>query len=211
MHAWAGYPEVMEKEIEEVLAFWFGGLSVEGLASPEKSARWFEKDPEFDREVTARFGALHRAVVSGEREELRTTARGLLTYVIVLDQFSRNMFRETPEAFAYDAQALEAARHGVNEGFDHMLVGQARTFLYMPFMHSEAIEAQDQCVSLFREFRREVGEGALARAVQSSLDFALAHERIVARFRRFPHRNAILGRESTDEERGFLKEPNSSF
>jgi uncharacterized protein (DUF924 family) len=201
----------MEHEIEDVISFWFGGLSVEGLAKDEKSARWFEKDPDFDREVRERFGSLHAAIVAGEREALLESAKGILAYVIVLDQLSRNMFRGTPQMFATDAQALSAARHGIHEGFDHMLVGQARIFLYMPFMHAESIEAQDQCVSLFGEFRREVGEGALGKAVQSSLDYALAHERIIARFRRFPHRNDVLGRESTDEELAFLKEPGSSF
>ncbi|NLY93626.1 MAG: DUF924 domain-containing protein [Myxococcales bacterium] len=201
----------MAHEIDEVLTFWFGGLSVEGLASPEKTARWFAKDPAFDREIAERFGALHEAIAKREREGFRDTAKGLLAYVLVLDQFSRNMFRDTPQAFAYDDQALDAARHGIHLGFDRMLVGQARAFLYMPFMHSESLEAQDQGVSLFREFRREVGEGALGQAIQTNLDFMLAHERIIARFRRFPHRNAILGRKSTDEERAFLEEPGSSF
>lgn len=201
----------MDQEIDDVLEFWFGGLSVEGLASAEKSARWFAKNPDFDREVEARFGPLHEALAGGERASWLESAKGVLAYILVLDQFSRNMFRGTPRMFATDAHALAAAKHGVNEGFDHMLVGQARVFVYMPFMHAESIEAQDHGVSLFRELRAQVGEGALGEAVQYSLDFMLAHERIVARFRRFPHRNEILGRESTDEERDFLKQPGSSF
>ena len=201
----------MAQEIDEVLEFWFGGLSVEGLSTSEKSGRWFAKDAGFDREIGERFGALHAAVASRRHEAWLESAPGSLAYILVLDQFARNMFRGDPKMFAADAQALEAARHAIREGFDHMLVGQARIFMYMPFMHAESLAAQDQGVSLFREFRSEVGEGALGDAVQYSLDYMLAHERIVARFKRFPHRNAVLGRQSTDEERDFLAQPGSSF
>ncbi len=175
--------------MDEVLAFW--------LADP---ARWWTKDPAFDTEVRDRFGGLHAAIERGEHEAWRETPRGALAYVIVLDQFSRNMFRDTPRMFASDPQALAAARTAIERGFDQALPPEQRTWLYMPFMHSEALADQDRCVALFQTID-----------APENLKFADAHRTIIRRFGRFPHRNAILGRASTPEEAAFLTEPGSSF
>jgi uncharacterized protein (DUF924 family) len=195
---------------EEVLLFWFGELREDGRAAPEKVARWFRKDPAFDAEIRARFERLHEAVAAGEREGWLATRRGRLAYVIVLDQLSRNMYRDTARAFASDPQALRAARDGIAAGDDRALAFAERDFLYMPFMHAEDVAEQDRCVELFSRFRDELS-GELRAAVEHSLSFAVRHRDIVARFGRFPHRNAVLGRASTPEEQTFLQQPGSGF
>lgn len=174
--------------IDEVLRFWF--------ADPD---RWWVKDPAFDAEIRDRFGALHAAIERGEHEAWLDTPRGALAYVIVLDQFSRNIFRGTPGMFAADARALAATNAAIARGHDAALSPQERGFLYMPLMHSEALADQDRSVALF---------GALGTG---QLDYAERHRDIVRRFGRFPHRNAILGRASTPEELEFLTQPGSSF
>jgi uncharacterized protein (DUF924 family) len=174
---------------DDVLAFWF--------ADP---ARWWRKDPAFDAEIRTRFHDLHRAVAAGAREDWRATPRGALAYVVVLDQFSRNMFRDTAGMFASDAQAVAAARAAVDRGDDRALADTERMFLYMPLMHSEDLADQDRCVDLFR---------ALGRSYE--LNYAEQHRDIVRRFGRFPHRNQLLGRASTPDEVEFLKQPGSSF
>lgn len=173
----------------DVLEFWFAD-----------KARWWKKDPAFDAEIRERFGELHAAILRGQWEALRETARGALAYVIVLDQFSRNMFRGTARSFASDTQALEAARAAVERGLDRELSVSERGFLYMPFMHSEALADQDRSVALFSG----LGESG-------SVSYAEKHRDIVLRFGRFPHRNEILGRASSPEELAFLSEPGSSF
>jgi uncharacterized protein (DUF924 family) len=195
---------------EEVLDFWFGELDAQGAADAAHVARWFAKDEAFDAECRARFGAVHQAIVEGAREAWLETPRGRLAYVIVLDQLSRNMFRGTPRMFAFDAQALDAAAAGVERGDDRALASVERGFLYMPFMHAEDLEAQSRCVALFTALRDEA-EGPRRSRLESNLDFAERHRAIIARFGRFPHRNAVLGRASTPEELAFLEEPGSSF
>lgn len=195
---------------EDVLTFWFGRLDEHGLATPEASARWWKKDPAFDEEIRARFGGLHLAIMRDERESWLRSARSLLAYVIVLDQFSRNMFRGTPEMFASDARAVAAAEAGIEAGLDRQLACAERVFLYMPFMHVESVPAQHRCVALFERLAAEV-EGPAQKDVRSNVGFAERHRDIVVRFGRFPHRNTTLGRDSTDEEVAFLREPHSSF
>lgn len=174
--------------MDAVLAFWFAD-----------SARWWKKDPAFDAEVRDRFTALHQAIERGERESWLETATGTLAYVIVLDQLSRNMFRGTARMFASDPRARAAVRRALERGDDAELSPDERAFLFMPLMHSEDIADQDRSVALF------------AHASPEQLRFAVQHRDIVRRFGRFPHRNALLGRESTPEERAFLMQPGSSF
>ncbi len=191
-------------------AFWFGELDAEGRASAEKAELWWRKDAAFDRSIVERFGALHAELHAGKGREWRRAPRSLLAYVLVLDQFSRNMFRGTADMFASDELALSTAFEGIALGFDRRLVCDERVFLYMPLMHSERIEVQERCVELFRELAAEL-TGASKKSVLGNLDFAERHRDIVLRFGRFPHRNAVLGRPSTPEEIAFLTEPNSSF
>jgi uncharacterized protein (DUF924 family) len=174
--------------IDEVISFWF--------ADP---ARWWRKDPSFDEEIRARFAALHAALERDELEDWKRTPRGTLAYVIVLDQFSRNMFRDTPRMFASDARARAAVHEAIARCDDVALSSVERGFLYMPLMHSEKLAEQEQSVALY---------GALDTG---QLSFARQHRDIVERFGRFPHRNAILGRASTPEELAFLEQPGSSF
>ena len=173
---------------EDVLAFWFAD-----------SGRWWKKDVAFDAEVRERFLALHEAIDRGEREDWLESPRGALAYVIVLDQFSRNMFRGTARSFASDARARAAALRAVEGGDDRTLSGDERMFVYMPFMHSEDLADQDRSCALFAACRPD------------HLRYAELHRDVIRRFGRFPHRNVILGRASTPEERKFLEQPGSSF
>jgi len=177
--------------IDAVLHFWF----------EESSPRqWFQKDDDFDKEIRKRFGKLHAQVASGELSGWRDTARGRLAEVIVLDQFSRNLYRDQAQAFAYDGMALVLAQEAVAAGADRELSPAQRAFLYMPYMHSESAGIHVEAVRLFSQPGLEV-----------NLDFELKHKAIIDRFGRYPHRNAVLGRDSTPEELAFLQQPGSSF
>ncbi len=177
--------------IDEVLHFWF---------TETEPARWWTADPAFDAAIAARFGALQRAAHLGELWTWRADARGRLAEVIVLDQFPRNLFRGTAQAFASDAMALALAQEAVAGGHDAALPPQQRAFLYMPYMHSESALVHVEAERLF---------AALAHG--NHHDFELRHKAIVDRFGRYPHRNEALGRASTAEELAFLREPGSRF
>lgn len=176
---------------ESVLHFWF---------SETAPKQWWTADPAFDAVIRERFGALHRAAHLGECWEWRREPRGRLAEIIVLDQFARNIYRGTPSAFASDAMALALAQEAIAGGHDRTLAALERAFLYMPFQHSESRIVQAESVRLFEA----LGE-------REQYDFALQHKAIVDRFGHFPHRNAIVGRQSTAEEAEFLKQPGSSF
>jgi uncharacterized protein (DUF924 family) len=197
-------------ESESVLSFWFGALDAGGHADAEHRERWFRKDPAFDQLVTERWAALHARCAAGQCDHWQGTPRGALALVVLLDQLSRNMYRGQPAAFAQDHRALAAATAAIDRGFDRRLAPDERTFIYMPFMHSEELAAQDRCVALFAAWAAELA-GAEAAAVADSLRYARQHRDIIQRFGRFPHRNAILGRPSTAEEEAFLSGPGSSF
>lgn len=190
---------------EAVLEFWLGETDEDGLCSEERQKRWWKKDPDFDARVRNRFGELHADVVAGNHEDWRNAPRGLVAYVIVLDQFSRNLFRDDPRMYANDIRATEAAEEGIAKGLDEQLGAHARFFLYMPFMHCESIEKQHRCVELVEALAAE------HPTLKKNVKYAEQHRDIVERFGRFPHRNEILNRESTAEEIEFLQEPGSSF
>ena len=172
-----------------VIDFWFHEID---------SKQHWVKDPDFDRLITDRFHDVHKRASQGELWAWRGSAVGRLAEIIVLDQFSRNMYRDHPKAFAFDPMALVLAQETIRLGLDQESPIGQRHFLYMPFMHSESRAIHEQAIQLFSQ------EGL-------SPDFELKHKKIIDRFGRYPHRNEILGRESTDEEVRFLKEPNSSF
>jgi uncharacterized protein (DUF924 family) len=176
-----------------VLDFWFGDTEV---ARPE----WFRKDAQFDALIRARFGAAVERALQGAFLEWDATPEGALARVILLDQFTRNIFRGTPRAFAGDALALDAARAMVARGDDLRLPALRRQFVYLPFEHSEDIAMQRESLRLFA-----------ALNLGDLEEWARKHAVIVERFGRFPHRNAILGRESTAEEIEFLRQPGSGF
>jgi uncharacterized protein (DUF924 family) len=201
----ADYP-ALDPAARAVLDFWFGepGTSAFGVASP----RWFKRDEAFDAQIRARFGGTLAAATRGQCDAWLRTPLGALALVIVLDQFSRNSYRGSAQAFAGDARALEAARRLVASGAHAALpTAEHRVFAYMPFEHAESVDAQQESVRLFEALARETNETGEG----SYLDYARRHAAVIERFGRFPHRNEALARPSTDEERAFLKEPGSSF
>lgn len=175
----------------EVLTFWF---------EETRPEQWFKKDKDFDVTIRRRFLALHEVLATQPNEALFIDARTALAAVIVFDQMSRNMFRDTPRAFATDEVAFWVAQAAVAKGFDTGMTKDERSFLYLPFEHAEDPLAQERCVALMAT----LSDPELSK-------WALAHKAIIDRFGRFPHRNSILGRTSTAEEVEFLKQPNSSF
>ena len=175
----------------DVLRFWFDE------ATPQQ---WFAKDAAFDAAIRTRFAALHAQAAQGELWHWRGDAQGRLAEILVLDQFSRNLHRDTPAAFAQDGMALVLAQEALAQGLDAQLEPAQRAFLYMPYMHSESPRVQEESVRLFT-----------ALGNPGSLHFAHAHRDIIARFGRYPHRNAALGRASTADELAFLQQPGSSF
>jgi uncharacterized protein (DUF924 family) len=192
---------------DEVLDFWLGSDE----SSPFSQApKWWKKDAALDQEITQRFGALHEAIARGEQEDWRESPRSLVAYTIVLDQFSRNMFRGDPRSFAYDTLAQRSSLEAMRRGLDLPLSPVERVFLYMPLMHAEDRSLQDQSVIAFATLATAAPEEMRAQLDNNSR-FAVLHRNIVVRFGRFPHRNAVLGRWSTPEELAFLKEPGSSF
>jgi uncharacterized protein (DUF924 family) len=195
-------PEI-PAEAQAVLDFWFGapGSPTSGLSRPE----WWRKDAAFDAEIRARFGALIERALRGELESWAATPQGALAQVLLLDQFTRNAFRDTARAFAGDARALAAAQAMVGRRQDEALPPEQRAFAYMPYEHAEGLAAQDEAVRLFGRL------AALSPTHTDQLGYARRHRAIVERFGRFPHRNRILGRRSTAEEEAFLQEPGSGF
>ena len=177
--------------IEEVLTFWFNDLSPDD---------WFESDEAVDSLIRERFQELHESLREQVPDTWRSSARGCLAAVIVLDQFPRNMYRGASRAFAADGTALSLAKEALVRGFDRELPIDERKFLYMPFEHSENPAEQARSMELFGTLDNEL-----------DLDYARRHKEIIDRFGRFPHRNAALGRTSSPEEIKFIKEPGSSF
>ena len=196
--------------IAAVLDFWFGANRGRALRDPARSRLWWRKDPATDAEIRARFGVRVAEVLAGDLEHWAADAEGLLALVLLADQFTRNIHRDTPAAFAGDPQALAWCRQGIAAGFESAFTGAERAFLYMPLEHSESPADQDECVLRFERLVADAAaddRGALA----GMLDYARRHREVIARFGRFPHRNAILGRTSTAEEIAFLQTPGSRF
>ncbi|MBM3516673.1 MAG: DUF924 domain-containing protein [Alphaproteobacteria bacterium] len=194
--------EPASARIAAILDFWFERRSPDDYGRFRRA--WFEKNPAFDQIVRERFLGDHERACAGTLRSWLETAEGCLALVILLDQFSRNMFRDDPRAFAMDAAALAVASHAVGRGHDAALPPLAASFLYMPYMHSEQIEDHDTCFALMD--RLPAGE-----AFEGYRKAARDHRHIIARFGRFPHRNAVLERETTVEEAAFLKESGSWF
>lgn len=186
----------------EVLDFWFAPAGSPEYGKPREA--WFKKSDAFDAVVRARFLDLHRHAAQAELQSWQAAPDSLLALIVVLDQFPRNLFRGTSEAFANDGAALAAAQLAVDRGFDTLLLPVQRWFVYLPFEHAEDLAQQRRSLELFEGLR---GDPASAGAI----DFARRHYEIIARFGRFPHRNAVLSRSSTPEELEFLKQPGSGF
>ncbi len=190
----------LDSSAAAVLDFWFGPPAAAGKPRPA----WFTKNPDFDAKIVRSFGADYEHARSGALDHWTSTPLGALALTLILDQFPRNMFRDDARAFATDARAPTVAREAVAAGFDQPLHWTQRTFLYLPFEHSENPAMQEQCLNLMSTLPD-------ADHKDGGYSYALRHWRIIKRFGRFPHRNAVLGRVSTAEERAFLQEPGSSF
>jgi len=184
-----------------VLSFWFEG---DGRSGQVREA-WFRKDARFDREIAERFGPTLEAARQGLLTPWTTTAKGTLALIVVLDQFSRNIHRGSPLAFAGDAQALALARQLVADDHDRSLDTLERWFAYLPFEHAESLAEQDESVRLFTALAAE--DERLAGA----LDYAHRHREVIQRYGRFPHRNDVLGRQSTADEAAYLATPGAGF
>lgn len=181
-------------DLQQVLDFWF--------TQPAKI--WFNPTPEFDEELRSRFLSLYQQAAQGELDEHRESPLGCLALIILLDQFPRNVFRGQPQAFATDTQALTLAKYAVKNGFDSQLLPVQRWFIYLPYEHSENLSDQQTCVELFASLKDDPQS-------QSAINYAYRHFEVIERFGRFPHRNAILNRESTPAEQEFLQQPGSRF
>lgn len=175
----------------KILKFWFEEID---------PTFWWKKDSAFDQEITERFSEVHQQAAACELYLWRKSAQGRLSEIIILDQFSRNMFRDSPEAFAYDALALGLAQEAVTNSADKELTAIERSFLYMPYMHSESLAIHKLAIDLYKR-----------NGIESNYQFEIKHKTIIERFGRYPHRNKILNRQSTAEEIEFLNQDNSSF
>jgi len=194
----------------EVLTFWFGDDVSEDGCAPEKTAMWFTKSERTDELIRQRFEAAVRAAAAGEYSGWAETAEGTLAAIILLDQFSRNIYRGRAESFANDARALDLCLRGLSRQMDRALLPVQRVFLYLPLEHAEDLTCQDRSVALFTKLRIEAPPG-FRQMADSYLDYAERHRTVIRRFGRYPHRNQILGRLSTPEESEWLKQPGSSF
>ena len=192
----------MKEDFGNVLSFWFGPPDSAERGRPRPC--WFKKDEQFDQEIRNRFLALHESAHGGALAAWERTPLAALALIVALDQFPRNMFRGEARAFAADALALAVARRAVDQGFDALLRPVERTFVYLPFEHAEDLASQRRSLALYTGLAGESGTAG-------NLEYARRHYEIIARFGRFPHRNAMLGRDSTPEEEAFLLQPGSSF
>lgn len=172
-------------KVESVLAFWF---------EESKPAQWYRRDAAFDQEIEKRFGGLHEAARNNRLDDWQTQPRSALARIIILDQFSRNIFRDSPKAYAFDDMALAASRDAISRDLDTQFSAKQQAFFLMPFMHAENLSVQKESV---RHFKTRMSGG-------DNLKHAIEHHDIIARFGRFPHRNKVLGRASTPEEIDYL-------
>jgi len=175
----------------DLLTFWFEEID---------TSFWFKKDEDFDQLLRDRFLTLHQSAMANELYPWRTTIQGRLAEIILLDQFSRNMFRDTAQAFASDSLSLCLAQQAVQLNLDQQLPSRQRSFLYMPYMHSESVIIHQQAEKLFS-----------AEGLEGNYEFEIKHKAIIDEFGRYPHRNQLLDRQSTDAEIEFLKQTGSSF
>jgi uncharacterized protein (DUF924 family) len=192
--------DAIDTDAQSVLAFWFG----KGDERGKSRAQWFRKDLAFDEEIRRQFLTLYRKVAAGEYDHWKDNALDCLALIVVLDQFPRNLFRDSAEAFATDAAARAATRHMLARGDDARLLPVEREFVYLPLEHSESLADQDECLRLMKSL-------SVFDETRDLHVWAEKHRVIIERFGRFPHRNAALGRESTAEEIAFLQQPGSRF
>lgn len=188
-----------------VLNFWFDDPTVAGSEYGQQRRVWFRKNPEFDQQVREQFLKTYEQARQGDYDDWVKTPKGALALTLLFDQFPRNMFRGTPRSFEADSEARSVAQAVISQGGDRTLLPVERMFLYLPFEHSENLAHQNQAVVLFEALVQAAPE------LQSTVKYTYRHRDVIARFGRFPHRNAILGRTNTPAEVEFLKQPGSRF
>ena len=187
--------------VQEILSFWFGDDPARPLADTQ---RWFRPDDTFDRQVAARFGEHVEAAANGAFADWSGAPRPALALIILSDQFPRNIYRGSPRVFALDATALRVSLHGQEQGCDGALTPMERWFFYMPMMHSEDLDVQQRALAAFRSLAESAPQ-ELRETIGEHLKYAVGHHDVIARFGRFPHRNEVLRRVSTEEELAWLK------
>lgn len=191
--------KTMNDAIETIHDTWFGELDAHGLSAPRYHSLWFTKSDATDRSLQQQFGELLRRAQRGELDHWVESDKGLIALIVLLDQFSRNIHRDSAAAFAADPQALAIAQQAISTGRHLRLPLIHRVFLYLPLEHCEDLAVQEQCVQLFEALAAEGGE-----ALSSYAQYAVAHRDVIQAFGRFPHRNAIVGRTSTAAELEYL-------
>jgi uncharacterized protein (DUF924 family) len=191
-----------QPEQHAVLDFWFGSPAAPIYGQPR--SEWFQKNTEFDRKLGDLWRDCYQQALEGKLEDWGTTAEGCLALILLFDQFPRNVFRETPQAFATDPLARHWAQVCLDQGWEVTLLPVQRWFVYLPFEHSEDLVDQERAIALFEQLRHHP-------ASLSTINYAYRHWEVIRRFGRFPHRNVILGRPSTPEEQAFLQDPGSRF
>jgi uncharacterized protein (DUF924 family) len=190
--------------------FWFGSASNDAVVAQQKSSLWWSKKSDNDEEIRRRFGDTVEQTACGELDAWTKSPRSMLALILLTDQFPRCIYRNTPKAFEFDGLAQAWCMDGLKHGMDKSLRPIERIFFYLPLEHAESTDLQERSVQLFTELFQQVPVNQVD-LFRGYLTFALRHRNFVARFGRFPHRNAILGRISTPEETAFLQEPGSSF
>ncbi len=200
----------MADSFQKVLNFWFGSYVDEVSCANQQSKLWWGKDPKADRQIKENFESDLHELVQGQRDDWLHTPQARLGAIIVLDQFSRNIYRDTVQAFTQDNLALQLCRDGLASGTDLSLRPLEKVFFYLPLEHAESIELQVLSVELFKNLRNDVLPEN-RDLFNGYVDFAERHKSIIERFGRFPHRNAAMGRKSTSEEVEFLLQPGSGF
>jgi len=199
----------VEAVLKAILDFWFGEIK-DGLTVEDRNKFWFMPNADVDNTIRDKFEDLVRQAGSGKLKSWEGTPRGNLALIILLDQFTRNIYRGKPDAFKYDSIARRMCTEGIKNGTDKKLEIIERCFYYLPLEHSENLEDQDRCVKLFEELLVRVDKSKIT-LIKNSLDYAVLHRSIIEEFGRFPHRNKILNRESTKQELDFLLKQGNKF
>jgi uncharacterized protein (DUF924 family) len=199
--------------IQAVIDYWFGPVDARedpAFISERVQTLWFAENPHVDEEIHGRFGQIHARAAAGEYDRWSATVPGRMALIILLDQFSRNMFRGSSKSFAQDAAALQLALEALELGIDVQLLPVERLFLYLPLEHSESLEHQEESIRRFEQLHADAPPG-LQPFTEGSLEYAIRHKVVIEQFGRFPHRNEVLGRQSTEEELAFLHEHEYGF
>lgn len=203
--------DASQKQIDKLLDFWFAGLPNDSVRLQALMKRWFMGSPEQDLELGEKFAALSKAAAAGDLDAWATTARGRLALIILLDQLPRNLYRGQALAFAQDKKALDLCLTGIDERMDNSLHALERIFFYMPLQHSESTEIQAFSTDTFEKLAATDAGDSLTPLLRNTANYAAQHREIIDRFERFPHRNRVLGRQSTEEETEYLATGGSSF